>query len=88
MAGRQGGAAKRYSKGATLTVGWNMGSGREAGDSGAGEVTVATGASTIGRGMFSMGMSSIEMWSVISLVSWKCNQLSWVSGGRKASSSA
>ena len=49
---------------------------------------VVMGASMMGRGMFSMGMSLIEMWSVILLVSWKWDQLSWVSGGRRALSSA
>jgi len=41
------------------------------GDSRAGEVMVATGASMIGRGMFSIGISLIEMWSVMSRVSWR-----------------
>jgi len=40
------------------------------GDGGVGEVTVATGASMTGRGMFSMGMSLIKMWLVMSPVSW------------------
>ena len=69
MAGRQGGAAKRYSKGPTLTVGKNTGAGRGAGDGGVGEVTVATGAVTMGGGMFSRGMSLSETWLTKSLVS-------------------
>jgi len=32
---------------------------------------VAMGASMMGGGMFLMGMSSIETWSVMSLVSWR-----------------
>jgi len=58
------------------------------GDGGVGEATVAMGASTMGRGIFLTGMSLSKTWSVISPVSWKCDQLSWVSGGRRASSSA
>jgi len=48
-----------------------MGRGRGAGDSRAGEVMVVTGVSMTGRGMFLMGMSLIETWSVMSPVSWR-----------------
>jgi len=65
-----------------------MGSGQGVGDSGAGEAMVAMGASMMGGGIFLTGMSSSKTWSVISPVSWKCDQLSWVSGGRRALSSA
>jgi len=41
------------------------------GDGGAGEVTVVTGASTTGGGMFLMRMSSIKTWSVMLPVSWR-----------------
>ena len=47
-----------------------MGTGRGAGDGGVGEATVATGASTMGGGMFLRGMSSVEVWSTGLLVSW------------------
>jgi len=39
------------------------------GDGGVGEAMVVMGASTMGRGMFSMGMSSNKMWSVMSPMS-------------------
>jgi len=46
-----------------------MGRGQAVGDGRVGEAMVATGASMMGGGMFLIGMSSSETWSVMSLVS-------------------
>ena len=73
MAARQGGVAKRYKKVMRLAA---RGVKRLAGVGGVGEVTVAMGALTMGRGMFSTRMSLFEMWSTMSLVSWSCAQFS------------
>ena len=53
-----------------------------------GAVMMGRGMFLMGRGMFLMGMSLSEIWSVMSPVSWRWDQLSWVSGGRRRSSSA
>ena len=85
MVARQGRVAKRYLKAAKLT---RIGRRQLAGNGRAGEATVATGALTMGGGMFSTRISLIEMWLTISPVSWSWAQLSWLSRGRKASSSS